>query len=94
LLQCPSAAEHKLVALATFLTVRFDFGGTKFAARVLDSHGHTVHPVHVHDGKHARKLLEAGLCGNPYFVRTAVSQPLPCMTVDWVRASTNDVPWL
>ncbi|PRW34013.1 group-specific [Chlorella sorokiniana] len=81
---CADAPEDKLVGLATFLTVRYDFGGQLFSSKVLDSRGKAVRPMMVKDGEQAMKLAGAALQGNHYFERTAVSSPLPCIDFYWV----------
>ena len=89
------SAEDKVLGLATFLTVNYNLGGTRFISRVLDSSGQLVRPVIVRDGEHALKLAGAALAGNAYFVRTAVSQPLPCIRFHWVsRPAEQAAPTL
>lgn len=57
----PACAADKLAGLATFLTARYNFGGTLFVARVLDARGRRLRPVHVEDGGHALRLAGAAL---------------------------------
>lgn len=82
---CAAAPPEKLAALAALLTVRYNFGGTHLACRVLDAAGRQARPLPVRNGRHALQLAGAALQGNSYFVRTAVTQPLPCLELYWVR---------
>jgi hypothetical protein len=83
---CAAAPPEKLAGLAAFLSVRYNFGGTHFACRVLDAAGREARPLPVRNGKHALQLAAAALANNEFFVRTAVTQPLPCLELYWVRA--------
>ena len=69
---CADASAERLAGLATLLTQRWDYGGTRLASSVRDAAGNAVKRVHVRDEGHALALVAAAL-----EVRAARPRPRP-----------------